>query len=381
VSPIAGTANRTTGVDDGTGRLSDFMLIGDPSKGGRRPAELTRRANDMGTLLCPPNGVDYMVSNVSWSPANPAPGQATTFSATITNLGNQTKAAGTINGVAFRVDGNLTCWSDNNMVALAPGQSITVTANSGPSGSATWSAASGAHTIEAWVDDVNRVPETDDNNNKLSAPLAVGVDLAVTNISWSPTFPSSGQPVTFSATFKNQGTVATQAGIIHGVRFEIDGQLVTWSDTSTASLAPGASRTVSANSGPSGSATWTAASGKHTLAAWSDDVNRLPDVDRSNNKYKPCSPCPEFRTARRPRSVATDRGYSNGRRRAPCTSPLAQIPSMERRSVAPPNWPWVKSGTPSMSSIVFINAACEPMPVWVRSPLCEVGAIWVFGVG
>jgi hypothetical protein len=293
VMPTTSTQNRITGVNDGTGKLSDFMLLGDPAKGGRRPAELTRRAQDMGTLLCPPSGVDYVISKLSWSPANPAPGQAVTFSATITNHGTTTKPAGTINGVGFRVDGGtLVTWSDNNTAALAPGQSITVTANSGPSGSATWSPSAGPHTVEAWLDDVNRVAETNENNNKLTLPMAVGVDLTVTNISWSPSFPSNAQAITFAATIKNNGTVATQAGIVHGVRFEIDNQLVTWSDNSTASLAPGASRTVTANFGPTGSATWTATSGKHRLSAWVDDVNRLPDVDRNNNKLTTLIPVP-----------------------------------------------------------------------------------------
>ena len=286
VDPLASPNNPSTGVNDGTGRLSKFMTLGDPSKGGRRPAELTRRATDMGTLLYQPNGVDLVVSKVSWSPANPAPGQATTFSATITNYGKTTKAAGTINGVAFRVDGNLTTWSDTNTAALAPGQSITVTSNSGPSGSATWNATSGAHTIEAWVDDVNRIGEINENNNKLTAPLVSGIDLTVTNILWSPVSPSPGTPVTFSATVKNEGSVATPAGTIVGVRFEIDGQLVTWSDNSTASLAPGASRTVTANSGPSGSATWVTNGATHRVAAWVDDVNRIVDVNRNNNKVQ-----------------------------------------------------------------------------------------------
>lgn len=269
---------------DGTGRLSQFMLVGDPAKGGRRPAELTRRANDMGTLLCQPNGVDLIVSKVSWSPANPAPGQATTFSATITNFGKTTKPAGAINGVAFKVDGNLTKWSDTNTASIAPGQSITLTANSGPTGGVTWNATSGAHTIEAWVDDVNRIGETNENNNKLTAPLAVGIDLTVTNISWSPASPGPGTPVTFSATVKNDGTVATPAGTIVGVRFEIDGQLVSWSDTSTASLAAGGSRTLTANSGPQGSATWLSNGAIHRVGAWADDVNRIADVNRNNNK-------------------------------------------------------------------------------------------------
>lgn len=285
VDPTASPVG-ANGVNDGTGRLSQFMLVGDPSKGGRRPAELTRRAADMGTLLCQPNGVDLVVSKVSWSPANPAPGQATTFSATISNYGKTSKAAGTINGVAFKVDGNLTTWSDTNTVALAPGQSITVTSNSGPSGSATWNATAGAHTIEAWVDDVNRIGEINENNNKLTASLVSGIDLTVSNIQWSPASPSPGTAVTFSATVKNEGTVATPAGTIVGVRFEVDGQLVTWSDTSTASLAPGASRTVTANSGPSGSATWVTNGAVHRVAAWADDVNRMADVNRNNNKVQ-----------------------------------------------------------------------------------------------
>jgi hypothetical protein len=271
---------------DGTGRLSSFMTQGDPSKGGRRPAELTRRANDLGSLLCLPNGVDLVVSKIGVSPANPAPGQAVTFNATITNFGNTTKPAGAINGVGFKVDGTLVTWSDTNTQALAPGQSITLTTNSGPSGSATWAAAAGAHNVEAWVDDVNRIGERDENNNKLTVPLTIGIDLTVTNISWSPVFPQSGSQMQFSATIKNNGSVATPNGTILGVAFQIDGNTVSWSDTSTTSLAPGASRTVTANFGPSGSAFWTASSGRKRLGAWVDDVNRLTDVDRSNNKIE-----------------------------------------------------------------------------------------------
>jgi subtilase family serine protease len=140
--------------------------------------------------------------------------------------------------------------------------------------------------VEAWVDDVNRIGERDENNNKLTVPLTIGIDLTVTNISWSPVFPQSGSQMQFSATIKNNGSVATPNGTILGVAFQIDGNTVSWSDTSTTSLAPGASRTVTANFGPSGSAFWTASSGRKRLGAWVDDVNRLTDVDRSNNKIE-----------------------------------------------------------------------------------------------
>jgi hypothetical protein len=271
---------------DGTGRLSQFMTQGDSSKGGRRPAEFVRRATDMGNLLCTPAAVDLVVTNVTMSPANPAPGQAVSFSATISNFGANTKPAGAINGVGFFVDGTKVNWSDSNTGALAPGQSLTLTANSGAGGVATWAATAGAHTLQAFVDDVNRIAEGDETNNKLSAPFSVGIDLTVTNISWSGgSFnPTRNDLLTFSATIKNIGSVATPGGTTIGVNFQIDGTGVNWSDSSNTSLAPGASRTLTANAGPGGISTWTAVGGRHRLAAWADDVNRLTDTNRGNNK-------------------------------------------------------------------------------------------------
>jgi hypothetical protein len=108
-------------------------------------------------------------------------------------------------------------------------------------------------------------------------------DLIVTGISWSPSSPAVGQAVTFSATIKNQGTRATPGGIIHGVLFSVDGTPVNWSDNSTASLAAGASRTVTATGGPSGPSTWTVTSGTHTILANVDDINRMAESNESNN--------------------------------------------------------------------------------------------------
>ena len=271
---------------DGTGRLSQFMTQGDDVKGGRRPAELLRRATDMGNLLCTPAAVDLVVTNVTMSPANPAPGQAVSFSATISNFGKNTKPAGAINGVGFLVDGTKVNWADANTAALAPGQSLTLTANAGPGGVSTWAATAGAHTLQAFADDVNRIAEGDETNNKLSTPFSVGIDLTVTNISWSggSFLPTRNDLLTFSATVKNVGSVATPAGTTIGVKFQIDGVGVIWSDSSNTSLAPGASRTLTANAGPGGIRTWTAVPGRHRLAAWADDVNRLTDTNRGNNK-------------------------------------------------------------------------------------------------
>ncbi len=221
---------------------------------------------------------DYVVTDISWSPANPNVGSAVTFSATIKNQGTGATPAGVINGVSFMVDGTQVCWSDNNTSSIAAGDSITVTANGGPSGAA-WTATSGTHTITAWVDDVNRVAESNESNNQYSKTLTPGSvslpDLIITDITYSPTSPAVGNTVTFSAVVKNQGTAAGAAGT---VTFQVDGtQAATVTDTS--SIAAGATLTVT------GIGSWTATSGTHTLSAAVDTANATAESNESNNSY------------------------------------------------------------------------------------------------
>jgi subtilase family serine protease len=89
--------------------------------------------------------------------------------------------------------------------------------------------------------------------------------------------------VSFSAIIKNQGTAATPSGVTHRVSFSVDGTQVNWSNTSTTSLAPGPTTTLTANGGPSGSSTWTATSGTHTILASVDDTNLIAESNESNN--------------------------------------------------------------------------------------------------
>ena len=57
--------------------------------------------------------------------------------------------------------------------SLAAGASVTLTANNGTNGINYWTATSGSHTVQAWVDDVNRIAESNENNNKTTAPISV----------------------------------------------------------------------------------------------------------------------------------------------------------------------------------------------------------------
>ncbi|NYD24994.1 CARDB domain-containing protein [Kineococcus aurantiacus] len=112
-------------------------------------------------------------------------------------------------------------------------------------------------------------------------------DLVVTAVGWGPQQTTAhGNPLTFTATIENQGTAPTPAGVIHGVGFQVDGTLRTWSDTWTLPLQPGESRTVEANSGPTGSRTWTATTGTHEVLAYVDDAGRIVEANEANNRTK-----------------------------------------------------------------------------------------------
>lgn len=116
----------------------------------------------------------------------------------------------------------------------------------------------------------------------LTSRAAVGNDLVITSVTASPASPSAGQAVTFSAVIKNQGTTTTTAGTVVGVAFYVDDVKVSWNESSTAALAAGASRTLTASAG-SPSATWTATTGPHTIRAVADDANVIPDESNEAN--------------------------------------------------------------------------------------------------
>ena len=380
---VAGAPYTNTGLTNGT---KYYYTVKAFNSAGSSGASNEASATPAAAVI---QGIDLTVTSVSVSPASPANGDHVVFSAVIKNIGNTATPAGTIVGCQFAVDGSTTVlnWSDTDTTSLAAGASVTLTANNGSSGVNYWTATTGSHSVQAWVDDVNRIAEANENNNKLSASFTVsasatapaaptgltatagnglvnlswtgssgatsysiyrgtatgaesatavgsttapttsfsntgltngtkyyytvkafnsvgssgasneasatpsaggvtGIDLLVTSISWTPTTLSSGAHVVFSCVVKNQGSVATPAGTIVGAQFAVDGVTspITWSDTDTTSLAPGASVTLTANNGTNAVNYWPAVSGSHTVQAWVDDVNRIAESNETNNK-------------------------------------------------------------------------------------------------
>ncbi|HXH04848.1 MAG TPA: CARDB domain-containing protein [Candidatus Nitrosotenuis sp.] len=160
---VTGAPHTVTGLKTGTSY--DFQVRAKDNNGTYSVYTATKTVTPIVTKP------DFVLTSLTWTPANPVVGQQVTFSATIKNQGNGASAAGTIHGVSFYVDGKRRTWSDNHTASLAPGASVTVTANGGPTGSATWAATSGSHSIEAFVDAANRTAESNETNNKMAGAL------------------------------------------------------------------------------------------------------------------------------------------------------------------------------------------------------------------
>ncbi len=103
---------------------------------------------------------DLVLDNLTWTPTTINSGNNVTFSAIVRNIGSQATPRGIVHKVHFYVDGIEVARSDNYTSYIDPGQSITVTANSGA-----WTAVGGTHRITAKIELVSSTQENDIYNN------------------------------------------------------------------------------------------------------------------------------------------------------------------------------------------------------------------------
>lgn len=90
------------------------------------------------------------------------------FLATLANIGAAATPGGIKHGVSFWAGSTQLSWSDTHMASLAPGASVTVKANGGPKGTNGWVPTSASYTVEAFVDDIDRIDESNETDNKFS---------------------------------------------------------------------------------------------------------------------------------------------------------------------------------------------------------------------
>jgi hypothetical protein len=107
---------------------------------------------------------DLVVTNITWTPAQPKAGDAVVFKAFVKNNSTHAKAGAESLVVNFDVDGQIIP-SAGYTAAIAAGAVVELTA--------TWTATAGNHTVAATADPAESIAELSDSNNRQSAAVIV----------------------------------------------------------------------------------------------------------------------------------------------------------------------------------------------------------------
>ena len=161
---------------------------------------------------------DLVVTDILMSPENPQPGEAVTLSAVIKNIGDGATPSGVKHGVRFSIDtlDNFFAWNDQHFSSIAPGQSVTLQASGGLSGTAWTPAEETTYKLIAWVNDGNEsqrtVTESNYNNNIYEKSVSIeedpagGIcDLVIESVGYRTSSPKDGVRTKLMATIRNDG--------------------------------------------------------------------------------------------------------------------------------------------------------------------------------
>jgi len=189
----------------------------------------------------PARPYDLVIDDVLIAPANPVAGDHVVPSAVVRNAGGSTMFAGTVAlntqlAVGFYLDGVLFAWADRYEGSLAPGASVTLTANGHPGDAAGaiginyWTAVQGTHQIRAVVNEiVERKPgEGSTANNTRTETFTVTAPAQPPPSTVVPTEANTGPRVALTGSITMQQWIAAghaEHVTITGVRDEQAGLL------------------------------------------------------------------------------------------------------------------------------------------------------------
>jgi parallel beta-helix repeat protein len=253
-------------IQSGSPAINAGYLTGAPTtdiSGAARSGNPDIGAYEYGGTTPPPSGLpDVIVTSLTYDAATGL------FTSVVKNQGTAATPAGAVIGVGYFVDGIQQTWGDLN-TSIAAGASVTVSTRGGA-----YTIPSGVHTIMAHVNDANYFVESNKDNNQYSTTVGATPlpDVIVTSLTYDT---ATGL---FTSVVKNQGTVATPAGVVIGVGYFVDGTQRTWGDLNS-SIAAGASATIGSRGGA-----YTIPSGTHTIMAHADDTNLFAESNETNNQ-------------------------------------------------------------------------------------------------
>jgi subtilase family serine protease len=224
----------------------------------------TNNCLSVGFTVNPPNTPDLIVESVTFTPAQPAAGEAVTAHAIVRNQGT---GAATATVTSTEVDGAPACPTIATD-AIPVDQTVTIDCALG-------SLTAGTHPIRVCADAGSLLNESSEENNCIVVNLEVSAtaqpDLIVQEITFTPDPPVGNQEITAHIVVKNQGGAAAAAST---TRTELDSQSVC--EFATPGLAAGGTTTVDCALGVIGT-------GSHTVRACADVAAAVAESDETNN--------------------------------------------------------------------------------------------------
>lgn len=173
---------------------------------------------------------ELVVTAVRIVPDHPFAGDTVRLSAVVKNQGTAPTPDNVVLGGIFKLNGTVIAYEDQYKHSLAPGESVTLTANGGGgAGNGTWLAKPGRYTLGFLVDDVGRIRVGSKKGNEMTAPQPLevvafnGPDLVLRRFAWTR---QADKSVQFEATVANQGSAPTPPGVPLAVQFRVDGKAV-----------------------------------------------------------------------------------------------------------------------------------------------------------
>jgi hypothetical protein len=170
-------------------------------------------------------GPDLQVTNITWTPSNPAVGAAVTFTVSVNNRGTTAVSAGT----TTRVVAGSTTLNNTSTPSIAAGATVNVSVG-------TWTATSGGATITATADATGIVAETNETNNALSRSVVVGRGAAVPWVEYEAEAASHNGTLLTTDALRTFGhtNFATESSGRQSVRLASTGQFVEFTSTNQA---------------------------------------------------------------------------------------------------------------------------------------------------
>ena len=223
---------------------------------------------------------DLVVRSLKTVPESPKEGDAVKFVAIVENCGNAPVEEGVTVGTKFSVDGKTVCWCDSVKGPMAPGQKVEVRPNSGPTGETSWKLVKGTHQVSAFVDDVNRIVESNEANNRLTVKVGTGSgpDLVVKDLKVRQA--QKGKPLVADVVVENRGSEAVPKGAsvsANIARMDVKPPKTLGFSLDKEGVPAGGSITMTVK------CEGEFEPGRMKVRATVDDVDRIPETDDANN--------------------------------------------------------------------------------------------------